>query len=234
MPRYRRSTRKKGKSGSCATGSHKCSRLYCQYFAVPGEATCSICGSGNAAKDQLGFVNGCVRYQSKVKTAVKRFTCPDETYSQLLEGTDGQLLPFLRKLRIYEQGMPEFGLAKLMFRAEQVLCFMDGYESCSAWNILHQKEATISPHDKLLGRVLDWWNLGKHCFPGVIQCYWGSHGDYISPVEFYNGREKCLHRNSRGLGIMRVLLYCARVGDESPTLPRRMTVGMLICRLERI
>ena len=139
------------------------------------------------------------------------------------------MIPFLKNVAAKERALPELGFAKIMFTAKQVEPLMKGYQENSSYNLIFQKEATINFHDKILGRVLDHWNLGKSSFPGIVRCYWGHFGDYLTPTEFYAGRHKMVWSNeTRDLGILKTLMYCARVGDNDPTSLRKMTVVMVL------
>ena len=229
MPKVtRRSSRLKNSCGK------KCSLFGCQFYAGEGKH-CSYCTRGVAVHDPFAHMVKCNRYKDKVEKLVKKHAVTNAEFKALLEGTNGEVIPFLKNVAAKERALPELGFAKIMFTAKQVEPLMKGYQLCSAPHLINQKEATISFHDKILGRVLDHWNLGKSCFPGVLRCYWGYYGDYLTPTEFYAGRHKVVWSNeTRDLGVLKTLMYCARVGDNEPTPLRKMTVCMVLGQFKEI
>ena len=167
------------------------------------------------------------RFKKEVSKLVKELCVSDEVFESLL---GENLREFLRNVSQLEKQRTDMQLPKLMFTAKQVLPLMQGYAENTAWNIVRQKEASISLHDKVLGRVLDHWNLGRKSFPPTIRCYWGSHGDLVTPVELYKARKRALLHNPNALGIMKPVLYCARVGDNKPTMLSMLRAGVILSK----
>ena len=225
MPRVRRSRRKIFAKG--------CARIGCEYFAVPGQNKCSSCAAGRPVVNRHEQLLKCIRYKQKVERLVRSLCVSDSEYAEMMEGVETPI-QFLSKVRAMENGRNQMYLPKVMFTAKQVLPLMSNYDCCSAWHLIHQKEATISLQDKILGRVLDYWNLGLDEFPGVLRCYWGHHGDYVNPVEFYMAREKLLHANGNGTGIMHPLLYMARRGDEPVGPFAKLYVSMILRKFKEL
>ena len=91
------------------------------------------------------------RFEKKVSKLVKELAVPDEVFESLL---GGNLREFLSNVSHLEKQRTEMELPKLMFTAKQVLPLVQDYTENTAWNIVRQKEASISLHDKVLGRVL--------------------------------------------------------------------------------
>ena len=227
MPKVtRRSSRLKKSCGK------KCSHIGCQFFAGKGKH-CSSCTRRVAVKDGLCHTEMCNRYKAKVERLVKKLTISDSEFKELLKDTNGEVIAFLKNVAVKERALSGLGFAKLMFTAKQVEPLMKGYGDSSVYALVRQKEATINFHDKILGRVLDHWNLGKSCFPGTVRCYWGFFGEYLKPTKFYAGRHKVVWSNeTRDLGLLKPLMYCARVGDNEPTDARKLAVVMTLGRFK--
>ena len=208
MPRVRRSKRK-----SCAP---KCKTLGCQFHAPEDHPNCSYCQKHIKVQDPLQHARNSKRHKSKLETFVKNFTGSDELVNSFKDGT---VIGFLKNLSKYEKTqvpymLPSnrpFPMAKLMLRADQVVDLMENYQNCSAFDLIHQDESTISLQDKILGRVFDTWNLGRECFRGVIRCYWGSFGDLLNPIQLFEGKEEIRKR------ILKTLIYCSR--DKKQEIP---------------
>lgn len=216
MPRHHSSRSSKRLKKSCAD---KCSTMYCPHFARPGGKHCSKCPHGSV--DPLEHLAKCKRYQQRVMNHCRRVAVSDNLFQEFIEGTGGEIIPFMRNVSRYEKNLPELGLAKVMFTARQVMPLMQGYQSNSVYNLVNQKQSTILPPDQVLGRVIDHWNLGHEGFPSTIRCYWGSFGDYLAPIKFFKGRGEI------DQGIMKALLYCARSGDTT-SIFRQLTAGKII------
>jgi len=207
MPRVRRNRK------SCAP---KCKTLGCQYHAPKDPPNCSYCQKHIKVRDPLQHALNSKRHKSKLETFVKKLTASDELVNSFKDGT---VIGFLKNLSRYENTqdpsrMPSnrpFPMAKLMFRADQVVDLMQNYNERSAYDLIHQDESTISYQDKILGRVFDTWNLGRECFPGVIRCYWGSFGDLLNPIQLFEGKEEIRKR------ILKTLIYCSR--DKKQEIP---------------
>lgn len=71
----------------------------------------------------------------------------------------------------------------IMFKAKDVLhLFGNDYELSS----MSYDQALLSPRDKILLRVVDYWNLHKmNGFHTAIQCYWNTH-HFDNPLEWAN------------------------------------------------
>lgn len=206
----------------------KCSQLGCQFYASEDTKRCSSCGKGKSVHDPFEHMQKANRFSKLTEKLVKQWCVSDEEFSEL---SADNLREFLSNVARAEKDRPEMELAKIMFTAKQVKSLVENYSENSCWNIVHQKEATINLHDKILGRVLDHWNLGRKCFCPTIRCYWGSYGDFITPIALYEGREVML---SNSAGIMKPLLYCARVGDEKPSMLRMLKVGMILAKFRAL
>ena len=196
-----------------------CTRFGCQFFAVLGENCCSSCQRGEAVTGTLEHTLHCNRFVKQADKLVESHCVSDEEFAQLLAGTEGSLTNFLANVAKKERSLPEFSLRKVLFTAAQVAVFpiftnWSLRYSCTFWNV-SQAEATISIPDKILARVLDHHNLGRECFVGGVRCYWGSHGDFTTPVELYKARKRLLSSNPRSVGVMRPVLYAARRGDNA-------------------
>lgn len=196
-----------------------CTRFSCQYFAVPGLKLCTACQRGEAVTGTLEHTLHCNRFAKQAQKLVESHCVSDAEFAQLLAGTGGSLVKFLATVAKKERSLPEFSLRKVLFTAAQVAVFPIFTDpslqySCSFWSV-SQAEATISLPCKILARVLDQHNLGRNCFVGGVRCYFGSHGDYTTPVELYKARKTLLSSNPKPIGIMRPLLYAARRGDNA-------------------
>jgi hypothetical protein len=194
-----------------------CTMFGCMYFAVPGEKVCSFCQRGEAVTGTLEHTLHCNRFAKQADKLVQSHCVSDAEFAELLAGTDGLLVKFLANVAKKERSLPEFSLRKVLFTAAQVAAFPIFTDpslqySCTFWNV-SQAEATISIPDKILARVLDHHNLGRECFVGGVRCYFGSHGDYTTPVELYKARKQLLSSNPKPVGVMKPLLYAARRGD---------------------
>jgi hypothetical protein len=212
-----------------------CSRLNCKYFAVPGKRTCTYCAKGLAVNDGLAYTLKCKKYKQRADALVEKLAVSEEVFSDLVEGhTNYEIITFLAKVAAMERALPANGPAKLYFTAKQVEPLMQGYRDCSVFNLVHQKEATINVHDKILGRVLDHWNLGRESFPPAIRCYWGFYGDYTTPIGLYENRDKAIwSEDGKHLGVMKALLYCARVGDK-PCMLRMMNASATLQKFKKL
>lgn len=228
MPRShssRVSRRLQALKNHCANKPFHCQRFGCQYFAVPGTNCCTSCGAGKPVDDPYKLMRVSNRFKKKVSNLVNKLTVSDKVFKSLL---GENLREFLSNVYHLEKQRADMELPKLMFTAKQVLPLMQGYAENTAWNIVRQKEASISLHDKVLGRVLDHWNLGCKDFPPTIRCYWGSHGDLVTPVQLYKARKRALLHNPNAAGIMKPVLYCARIGDNKPTTLGFMRAGAIL------
>jgi len=196
--------------------ANTCSRLNCKYFAVPGKRTCTYCAKGLAVTDGLAYTRKCNRFKQRADALVEKLAVSDDVFSDLVEGhTNYEIITFLAKLAAMERALPANGPAKVYFTAKQVEPLMQGYQECSVFNLVHQKEVSILLHDKILGRVLDHWNLGRDSFPSTVRCYWGFYGDYTTPIGLYENRDKAIwSEDGKHLGVMKALLYCARARDK--------------------
>ena len=206
MPRVHRSKK------SCAT-------IGCHWGREPNKKHCSSCRQGQPVESLLDYMTKCNKYKKKVQNFVKKLCVPDHEFKKLIQGTNNEAIPFLTKVAKYEKRpMP---LAKIMFTAEQVKPLMDSYYTCSVSHLPTQKECTINPHDKILGRVLDYWNLDFH---PTIRCYWGHYGDFVKPVDFYKSRQKILGPGQ----LLNQLLYCAKERDILPDQIRKRNVAAIM------
>jgi len=210
-------TRSAQKMGSVGCAARHCTLFGCMYFAVAGENRCSFCQRGEAVTGTLEHTLHCNRFAKQAQKLVESHCVSDTEFAELLAGTEGSLTKFLAHVAKKERSLPEFSLRKVLFTAKQVTAFPIFTDpslqySCTFWSV-SQAEATISIPDKILARVLDQHNLGNECFVGGVRCYFGSHGDYTTPVELYKARKQLLSSNPKPIGIMRAVLYCAKRGD---------------------
>lgn len=226
---------KKHPSRQCVSGVRLCSRLNCKYFAAPGTRTCTYCAKGLAVTDGLAYTLKCKKFKQRADSLVESLAVSDEEFSKLVEDhTNYEIITFLAKVAAKERSLPANGPAKVYFTAKQVEPLMQGYRECSAFNLVHQKEATINVHDKILGRVLDHWNLGRESLPSAIRCYWGSYGDYATPIGLYENRDKAIwSEDGNHLGIMKPLLYCARAGDK-PCMLRALNAAATLQKFKKL
>jgi len=211
---------------SCVKKNPYCSEIGCGYFSIPGKKKCSSCSVGIPPRDGLKYLALAKRFKQGVERRVKSVTISDEAFAKLLEGTGGELIAILKNVAKMERSMSPLRAAKLKFRASQVQPLMQGYGDCSAFNLPCQKEETINLYDKILGRVVDFWNLGLSDFCPTIRCYWGNYGDYRHPLKFYEDREKIF------LGLLKPLLYCARKGNEEIEVLRKLDVVITINKIK--
>ena len=213
------------------SSAQTCSRLNCQYFAAPGTRTCTYCAKGLAVRDGLAYTLKCKKYKDSADSLVESLAVSDEEFAELVEQhTNYQVITFLAKVRAREEALPANGPAKLYFTAKQVEPLMKGYQDCSAFNLAHQKEVSINFHDKILGRVLDAWNLGRDTFASAIRCYWANLGVYVSPIALYENRATSILGSN---GVMKQLLYCARVGDKTCML-RKMNATATLQKFKKL
>ena len=226
---------KKHPSRQCVSGSRLCSRLNCKYFAVPDKRKCSYCAKGLAVRDGLAYIFKCKKYKQRADALAKKLAMSDDEFSELVEQhTNYEIITFLAKVAAKERSLPANGPAKIYFTAKQVEPLMQGYQECTAFNLVHQKEATVNLHDKILGRVLDQWNLGRNSFTSTIRCYWGNYGDYATPIGLYENRDKAIwSKDGKHLGVMKPLLYCARVGDNMCML-RAMNASATLQKFKKL
>jgi hypothetical protein len=196
-----------------------CSSIGCIYYAAKGKKKCSCCAKGLKPVDPLEFLINSKSYKCKIMAEVHKHTISDKDFDGIARPT---LIGFLSALNKFEQQrsghMPI--LPKVMLRADQVLKLglnWDNYQN-SAYNLPNQAHATISLHDQVLGRVLDYWNLGGPLFPPVVRCYWGKFGDYLNPIKLYNDRKKVV------LDMTKSLYFCARDRDVMPNQLLRLVL----------
>ena len=189
------------------------------YFTVPGKNCCSSCQRGEAVTGTLEHTLHCNQYAKQADKLVASYCVSDAEFGELLAGTNLELTKFLANVAKKERDLPEFSLRKVLFTAKQVTVFpmftnSSLQYSCTFWTV-SQAETTISLPCKILARVLDQHNLGRNCFVGAVRCYWGSHGDFTTPVELFKARKTLLSSNPRSVGVMRPVLYAARRGDNA-------------------
>ena len=191
----------------------RCSSIGCTFHAGKGKKKCSTCIKGIQPVDPLEFLINSKSYRCKLMAEVKKHTISDKDFEGIVRPT---VIGFLSALNKFEQQRSErfdpLRLPKVMLRADQVLKLglnWDNYEN-SAYNLPNQAHATISLHDQVLGRVLDYWNLGRKEFPDVVRCYWGCFGDYINPLKLYCERTKVI------VDMTKSLYFCARNRDVMP------------------
>lgn len=205
----------------------RCSSIGCTFHAGKGKKKCSTCMKGIQPVDALEFLLNSKYYLCRIMAEVGNHTISDKDFNKLLEESKGgaELIPFLSALNKFEQQRSDpMCLPKVMLRADQVLKLnlnWDNYEN-SAYNLPNQAHATISLHDQVLGRVLDYWNLGRKEFPGVVRCYWGHFGDYINPVKLYTERNKVV------MDMTKNLYFCARNRDVMPDQVMGLVLQMIL------
>ncbi len=206
-----------------------CSSLGCTYHVGKGQKKCSTCNKGIKPVDPLEFLINSKYYQCRIMAQVNEHTISDEEFNKILkkleEGAGVELIPFLSALNKYEQQRSNpLRLPKVMLRADQVLKLnlnWDNYQN-SAYNLPNQAHATISLHDQVLGRVLDYWNLGREEFPSVVRCYWGHFGDYLNPLKLYSERKKVV------IDMTKSLYFCARNRDVMPDQVKGLILQMIL------
>ena len=173
MPKKNADPIKSGRIKSQRTKTKFCKTLGCTYFTK--DTHCSGCKSGLPKKK--------ANFRKKLGSVVNIMTM----HSHGVVGDT--ILDTLRNLRRSEK--------PVLFKAKDVAKLFHGDYNFSSRSY---HPVLMSPADKILIRVVDYWNLHRNNgFHSAIQCYWNrDYFDYYSSIEdnLYHMREKLFDKES--------------------------------------
>lgn len=143
-----------------------CKTIGCLYFT--NKVHCSACASGRTQKEK--------QFEISLKKQINKLT---KGSKNAIGDTVMDTISNLMKKDTF-------------FKAKDVLKFCQGYYESDCW---YDNPQLARPLDKLLMRVLDYWNIRREFgFNSTIHCFWNPYDGPNTMQLLYQNRKKMLDR----------------------------------------